>query len=265
MSLEKGWKVVLGSFLLLIVTFLIYYVRYPMWNFSFIEPIFAISFLSYLGVFLFAVVLLKKDSKKSLSDVFKNKGSLTILIGLLFALLYLGLWYLISYALGSKIEFGSFGNLRGFENYAVYSLPLALSLYLAFSVFGAFTEEVAYRGYVLTRISSRYGYVIGIMVSALFFSFQHIHIFQVNWLTQFFQSQFLHVILFGIFTGYLYFKSKENIWSVFSFHVLLNIFSVTVPIIVTQNFQLAYYVAEITSFFVMILLLRYLPLKNKNP
>ena len=262
MSHEKGWRVFLGSFILLIVSYLIYFVRYPMWNSSFVEPIFAISFLSYFAVFLLALLLLKKDSKKSLSGVFRNKGNLMILIGLLFTLLYLGLWYLISYALGSKIEFGSFLRLKGFENYAVFSLPLAFGLYLAFSVFGAFAEEVAYRGYVQTRISSKFGSVVGVLAATLFFSLEHIHIFQTDWLLQFLQSQLLHVVLFGVFAGYLFLKSKENIWSVFSFHAFLNVFSVTVPIVVTHSFQFTYYVAEIASFTAMILLLRYLPLKN---
>ena len=208
--------------------------------------------------------MVKKDSKKSLSSVFENKGSAKILVGFAFGLLYLGLWYLISFALGSRFDFTSFPSLRGYESYPVFSLPLAFALYLAFSIFGAFAEEVAYRGYVQTRITSRYGYVAGIILSTLFFSFEHIHIFQTSWLIQFFQTQFLHIMLFGIFGGYLFFRGKENIWCVFSFHVLINIFSVSVPIIVTPAFQFAYHIAEIASFTAMILLLRYLPLHNKK-
>ena len=265
MNSEKGLRVFLGSLILLAVSLLIYYIRYPMWEFfSFIEPIFALEFLSYFIVFIVALLLLKKDSRKSLSSVLKNKGSFMILMGLLFTLLYLGLWYLISFGLGSRIEFASFPSLRGFENYAVYSIPLAFGLYLTFAVFGAFAEEVAYRGYVQTRISSKYGPVLGIFIATLFFSFQHIHVFQVSWLVQFFQTQFFHVFLFSIFSGYLFLKSKENIWSVFAMHGFTNAFSVTVPIVVTHSFQFTYYVAEIASFTVMILLLRYLPLKNKK-
>ena len=265
-EIEKGWRVFLGSFVLLIVSYLIYFVRYPMWqSFVSVEIINALSILSYFIVFVVALFLLKKDAKKPLSSVFKNKGSVMILVGLAFGLLYLGLWYLISFVLGSRFEFTSFPSLRGYESYVVFSFPLAFVLYLAFSVFGAFAEEVAYRGYVQTRITSRYGYVVGIMVSTLFFSFQHIHVFQISWLIQFFQTQFFHVMLFGIFGGYLFFKSKENIWCVFSFHVLINIFSVSVPIVVTPTFQFAYYIAEIASFMAMILLLCYLPLQNKKP
>jgi membrane protease YdiL (CAAX protease family) len=262
---QKGWRVFAGTFLLLIISYVIYFVRYPMWDFfSVVEPIFAFSFLSYFIVFAVALLLLKRDSKKSLSSVFKKKDSLMVLMGLLFALLYLGLWYLISFGLGSKIEFGSFPSFSGFENYAVYSVALAFGLYLAFSVFGAFAEEVAYRGYVQTRISSRFGNFAGVLVATLFFSLQHIHVFQSGWLIQFFQTQVLHLVLFGIFVGYLFLKSKENIWSAFSFHAVLNIFSVSVPIAVTHSFPLTNYIAEILSVATLILLLHYLPLENKK-
>jgi len=264
MPIEKNWRVFLGSFVLLIVSYLIYFVRYPMWqSFVSVEVISVLSVLSYFIVLLIALFLLKRDSKKSLSSVFENKGSLFILIGLAFGLVYLGLFYFISFLLGSTFEFTSFPNLTGFESYVVYSVWSAFILYLSFSIFGAFAEEVAYRGYVQTRISGRYGYLIGIIVSSLFFSLQHIHVFQASWLIQFFQIQFFHVFLFGIFGGYLFFKSRENIWSVFSMHVFGNVFSVSVPIMVTHAFPFTFYVAEIASFTIMILFLRYLILKSR--
>jgi hypothetical protein len=68
----------------------------------------------------------------------------------------------------------------------------------------------------------------------------------------------LHVLFFGIFVGYLFFKSKENIWSVFSFHALVNILSVSVPIIVTASSLFASQLIDILSFMLLILLLHYL-------
>jgi len=179
-----------------------------------------------------------------------------VLIGLVFALLYLGLWYLISFIVGSRFEITAFPNLAGYEAYIVYSLPLAFILYFAFTVIGAFAEEVAYRGYVQTRISSRFSYIVGIFVAALFFSLQHIHIFQPNWIVEFFQTQFVHVMFLGIFTGYLFFKSKENIWSVFAFHAVINIFSVTVPIIVITTFPFANQISTTISFLLLIVILK---------
>jgi membrane protease YdiL (CAAX protease family) len=265
MNSLKELRVFLGSFILLIVSYIIYFVRYPMWNlFSVVEPIFIFSFLSYFIVFIIALILLKKDSRKSLLRVFKNKGSFMILMGVFFAIFYLVVWYLISISLGSKIEFNSLLTLRGFESYAVVSLPLAFGLYLAFALFGAFAEEVAYRGYIQTRISSTYGPVLGIFVFTLFFSLQHIHIFEMSWIVQFFQTQFFHVFLFGIFGGCLFLKSKENIWSVFAMHAFSNAYIVSVPIVVIHIFPFTFYIAEITSFAAMIFLLKYLHDKNKK-
>lgn len=264
MNSEKAWRVLLGSVLLLLLSYLIYFIRHPMWQFfSTLEPIFAIMFLSYFIIFTVAVLLLRKDSKKNLSDVFKNNGNLLILSGLLFGLLYLGLYYLISFGLGSSFELGSFPNLRGFEEYTFFSVGSVFALYLLFSVFGGFAEEVAYRGYVQTRVKERYGVLLGIVTSTLFFSLEHIHVFQVDWILQFVQGQLLHVVLFGVFAGYLFYRSGGNVWSVVSFHVLLNAFAVSVPIIVSDVAPFTFYVAEIASFTVMILTLKYLPLKNK--
>ncbi|MDH5266620.1 MAG: CPBP family intramembrane metalloprotease [Candidatus Bathyarchaeota archaeon] len=263
MKQENGRSVFLGPFVILIISYFIYFIRYPMWQyFTAIEPIFVMLILSYLTVLIVAIFLLKKDLKKSLSKVFKNGSHSMIIVGIFFALIYLGLWYLISFLLGSKFEFTSSTILRDYETYTFYSLPLAFTLYLGFSVFGAFAEEVAYRGYVQTRISSRFGYVVGIIVATLFFSLEHIHIFQTSWILKFFETQFLHVLLFGIFVGYLFFKSKNNIWSVFSFHALLNVFSVSVPIVVTPTFEFAYHIAETASFITIILLLHFLPSKK---
>lgn len=188
MPSESCWRTSLGAILLLIASYIIYLLRYPLWStFRFVEQIFVMLIASYFVVLVIALFLLKKDSKKTLSVVFKNGSIPMIVAGIFFALLYLGLWYLISFLLGSKFEFASSTILRDYGAYSFCSLPLAFMLYFVFSVFGAFAEEVAYRGYVQTRISARYGYIVGILVSALFFSLQHIHIFEPSWMERFFK------------------------------------------------------------------------------
>lgn len=259
MDSESGWRVFLGPLLLLVVSYVIYQLRYPLWySLKYVESIFVMLTLSYFAVFILALLLLKKDSKKSLSSVFKVSGHSMVFAGIVFAVLYLGIWYLISFAIGSRFELTPFPDFSGYDNYSVYLLPLAFALQLVFTVFGAFAEEVAYRGYVQTRVSSKYGLIVGISTATLFFSLQHIHIFQLGWIETFFQTQFVHVILFGIFVGYLFFKSRESIWSVFSFHALINIFSVSVPVVVTASFPFASQLADILSFVIIILLARYL-------
>lgn len=244
---------------MLVFSYVIYLARYPLWwSLTSTEQIFAMLILSYSAVLLLASLLLKKDLKEPLSDVFGMRGRRMVLAGVALALLFQELWFLISFAIGSRFEFVSFPSLRGYEDYVAYSLPLAFILYLAFVVFGAFAEEIAYRGYVQPRISSKYGYVTGIFAATLFFALQHIHVFQLSWIEGFFHTQFVHVVLFGIFAGYLFLKSKENVWSVFSFHALPNIFAVSLPITVTIAFPFANQAADIASFAIIILLLRYL-------
>ena len=46
-------------------------------------------------------------------------------------------------AIGGTVEVTEWLSLKAYENYVVYSLPLASVLYLAFATIGAFVEEVA--------------------------------------------------------------------------------------------------------------------------
>lgn len=265
MASKNRWKVFLGPLLLLVISYIVYFVRYPMWGSSSIEPVFAGLILSYFAVLVLALVLIKKDMKAKLSDIFKFKGAHAVFLGLFLAVLFQALWFGISLILGGRLEFFSFPSLRGFETYAYYVLPIAFALYLSFSIFGAFSEEVAYRGYAQSRIASRYGYAVGIFVSALLFSLQHIHIFQVNWIERFFQGQFLYVLLFGIFVGYFFMKSKENLWAVFAFHALMNTFNIALPVQVTTPFLYTEWLRTILCFTALIVILRVLPFtKNKN-
>jgi len=264
MNSQRGWRVFLGSFLLLLVSYTIYFIRYPIWSWT-VEPIFIALILSYFAVLVVSLVLLKKDLKKSLSDVFRFHGSRSVLIGLGLAVLFQALWYGITLALSAKLEFISFPSLRGYERYRYYSLPLAFALYGVFATFGAFAEEVNYKGYIQTRISAKYGITFGIFVSALFFSLQHIHIFQPIWIESFFQGQFINVMIGGLFGGYFFYKSKGDIWSVFALHALGNLFSISLPIQITYTFPYAGWISTMASYIVLFLVLRFLPLWNNIP
>lgn len=255
---QRGWRVFLGSFVLLIASYVVYFVRYPMWSFP-VEPIFGLLILSYGVVLAVALVLLKKDLKRSLSSVFRFHGSRVILVGLGLGLLLQLVWYGIALSLGSSVEFLSFPLLRGYELYPYYSLPLAFALYVVFATFGAFAEEVAYRGYVQSRVSAKYGAVAGILASTVFFSLQHIHIFQAPWLAAFFQGQFITVMAGGVCIGYFFHKSKGDIWSVFVFHAVNSVFSVSLPIQITYAVPWAFGLSTIATYAILVLVLRFLP------
>jgi membrane protease YdiL (CAAX protease family) len=262
-SSQRGWKVFLGSFALLIISYIVYFVRYPIWGWT-VEPIFGVLILSYAVILVFALLLLKKDLKKPLSEVFRFHGARLIGVSLLFAGLFQALWYGSALVLGGKIEVTAFPTLRGYELYSYYSLVFAFAFYAVFATFGAFAEEVAYRGYVQTRISGKYGVAVGIFVSALFFSLQHIHIFQTAWIESFFQGQFVNVMLGGLFSGYLYYKTKGDIWSVFVLHATGNILSISLPIQITYAFPYAGWVSTAVTYGVLFLVLRHFRTEIKN-
>lgn len=261
---EKGWRAFIGSITLLLVSFSIYFVRYPMWSWKNIEPIFLLLTLSYLAVLIVALFLVRKDLKKPLSLFFSFHGWRIIFVGLALAVVFQAVWYGITIVLGSKLEFFSFPTLNGYEGYSYSYLPLAFALYAVFAVFGAFAEEVTYRGYVQSRISAGYGVIVGISVATIFFSLQHIHIFQVPWINNFIQGQLIEVLLFGIFTGYFFVKSKGDIWSVFAFHGLSNLFSISLPLQVTYSFPFTYYISTIASYVLLLIILRLIPLYEEK-
>jgi len=262
---EGGWRVFLGPLLLLVFIFLVWFVRYPMWGyFNFAEPIFLMLILSYSVVLFLSLFLLKRDAKRALSKVFEMRGFSMVFFGVVFAFLFQGVWFLISLGVGGKLEFLSFPSLRGYEDYAVYSILSAFLLYAVFAVFGAFVEEVAFRGYIQSRIASRHGSIVGIFVASLFFSLQHIHVFQLDWIMRFLQRQFVYVFCFSIFVGYLFIKSKENIWSIFAFHASMNILNITLPIEITEALPMANNLTTPLTFTFMILLLRFMSKGQTN-
>jgi membrane protease YdiL (CAAX protease family) len=262
---ENNWKVFLGPFLLLILIYFVWLVRYPMWHLSdFIEPVFLMLISSYSAVLLFSIFFLKKDAKKPLSQVFKIHGYATPLIGIGFSFLFQVIWFSVYLAIGGKLEFSSFPSLKAYESYAFYSLLSAFALYLIFAVFGAFAEEVAFRSYVQSRVASKYSDVISIFIASLFFSLQHVHISTLSWIQKFFQTQFIYVFCFSIFVGYLFIKSGEDLWSVFAFHASMNVFNVSLPVDIISASLTASNAATIITFILMILLLKLLFRKGNH-
>ena len=171
MASESGLGVFLGPFLFLVSVYLVWFARYPMWrSFGYAEPLFLMLILSYFVVLLLSTLFLKKDAKKSLSTILKTHGCRYCLIDIVFACVFQAIWFLFSLMIGGSLVGLPFPSLKGYENYAVYSVVSGFALYLVFAVFGAFVEEVAFRGYVQSRIASRYGNIMCVFVSSLFFS-----------------------------------------------------------------------------------------------
>ena len=254
MALKNELRVFIGPLLLLAISIVIYVVRYPMWSTT--SPLIPYigMFLTYFTVFAATLFLIKKDMKAKLTDIFKLKDARVVLLGLLLAVFFQVLYFGLTLLLGGKIDSASFASNT------LASLPLVFTIYFLYGSFGAFAEEVAYRAYSENRIASKYGYVVAIFVSSMLFALQHIHIFQVSWLVEyFFQLQFIHVLLFGIFVGYFFRKSKGNLWAVVAFHVLKNIIDMALPTYASAPSVYIHWIVNIISFTVLMIILRILP------
>jgi fatty acid desaturase len=72
------------------------------------------------------------------------------------------------------------------------------------------------------------------------------------------------MLFFGIVTGYFFMKSKGNLWAVVAFHVLVSIIVLALPIqgLPAQGSVhsiLMYWIVNILSFTVLMVVLRILP------
>lgn len=253
--MRESFKAIFGSLVLLIISYFVYALRYPIWNSRFVEPVFGVLILSSLVVLSTALLLLKKDMGKPIRAFFRLRRPFWIILGITFAFLFQALWIGLSLSFGGIVSI-SLDYLRAYEGYAFYNFAGAFALYFTFAVFGAFAEEVAYRGYVLPRILMKYGVAASILVSTLLFTLQHIHIFQHNWIIAFFEGQFIYVVFFGVFVAYFFLKSNCNIWAVIAFHCSMNAFNVALPIQAATPSVWTDWLRTILCFLVLIAMLR---------
>ncbi len=258
MNPSKMLRILIGPLLLLLLIYLIWTIRYPIWQMStYVEPIFVTLILSYFLVLLFSLAFIKKDMKSPFHSVFQTHGYCMPMIGIGLAVLFQVIWFSIAFLVGGKFETRSFPSLSGYEAYSYYALVAAFSLYVTFAVFGAFAEEVAFRRYIQSKLTREFGLAVAIVIASLFFSLEHIQILNLTWIADFFQKQLIYVFLFGVFIGYFFFKSAEDLWSAFAFHGTMNIFNISFPIDLASAYVLQSLIATLTSFAILILLLHF--------
>ena len=87
----------------------------------------------------------------------------------------------------------------------------------------AFFEELAYRGYLMTRIEELVGRNIAILTSSMIFSLMHF-----SWWTRVYDSYlilffFFNIFLGGVVLGYGYYASGRKLWVPISFHFAWNV------------------------------------------
>jgi membrane protease YdiL (CAAX protease family) len=256
MKTRNNGKVV-WPFVLLAFVFLVWFIRYPLWNeLNNLELIFLMMIGSYLVILTFSLFLLKKDSKKSLTQVFKIRTRTTPLLSVCFALSFQLIWFLLFMLFGGKLTLSSPSGISPYSEYVPYSVELAFGLYIVFVLFGAFSEEVTFRCYVQSRFAQSFGNILGVAAGAVFFALQHIQFFVYSWIVQFFQNQFVYVLCGGIFIGLFFIRTGQDVWSVFAFHGTGNLCNILLPIASSATSPFSSPAASITAFAIFIILLQ---------
>ena len=95
------------------------------------------------------------------------------------------------------------------SSYKTSSNLSAVCLYLNVSLIGPIVEEIMFRGIILNRLSKRWGYNVGIIVSSLLFAIQHL------------EMAIIGAFLWGIIMSLLYLKTN-NIMIPITVHIINN-------------------------------------------
>lgn len=123
----------------------------------------------------------------------------------------------------------------------------------------AFFEELAYRGYMMTRMSDLWGRGTGIVLSSLIFSLLHF-----SWWTPLGRVPFSLILLFtfnlflgGVVLGTSYYLSGERLWVPVGFHFLWNVVAYVSfptfplePVSMPELFQIEWGITTIVGFLV---------------
>ncbi|MGD8544556.1 MAG: CPBP family intramembrane metalloprotease [Candidatus Bathyarchaeota archaeon] len=180
------------------------------------------------------------------------------LVALVFSIIFHAVWITFNFNLGGVLVQSS-GGLEGYEVYPTFSFPLVLILYFLFLLLGAYVGEVAFRGYIQSRVDYGGRKVVGVIVASLLFSVQSINLFQPDQILFFLQTEFIYLMCFSIFVGYFFIKTRGDIWGVSAFHALTRIIDASLPVKITYVFPFFRQIVTITSFVFLILILRLVP------
>jgi len=187
-----------------------------------------VFFAVYGMMYILVVVFVRREQRGSVTDLGLQQGPETVshlVIGTVSGAAAALLVYAFALVFG--------GQLRAIDEVTV---DLILSQ-IIITIPVAVLEELAYRGYLLTRLSEIWGRSSGLVLSSLFFSVLHfgwwlplgtvsadlILLFSVN------------LFLGGLVLGFSYYASGERLWVAIAFHFAWNIAAyVLFPIFPTQ-------------------------------
>lgn len=171
------------------------------------KQLFVINLFNLTGTLLIVWLFTKYVDKKSFSSLcfkksfYKQDILLGIVIG--FSIMFLGFIWLI---LSHQIEFLS-----------INSNLLDLMLSIVIFILVALSEEILFRGYILSNLMASFNKFIALIISAFLFSLMHSLIANINFIG------LLNIFLSGLIFGVAYIYSK-SLWFPIALHFSWNFF-----------------------------------------
>ena len=166
-----------------------------------------IAFFGLVGTFLvvfFFMKLVEKESFLNLGFQFQNHKK-DIIIGVIIGLVImaLGFWILVFF---KQIKFAT-------TFFSAYEISLTLIFFLLV----ALTEELLFRGYVLSKLMNSFSKIVALIISAILFSLMHVANPNINWLS------YLNLFLAGIVLGLPYLYTRNLMFPI-ALHFSWNFF-----------------------------------------
>ncbi len=184
-----------------------------------------LGYIFYLGfyVLIFATLVLfvRVIDRSSLNEIGLRKApkwKAYVLLGVLFAFLARFSEILIYLLLGGTLRF--YG----------YPSPFIIVFFIVDTLIVGLAEEGIYRGYIQKHLTHNHGFIPALLVSTILFKIYHVNFFSVNFSDVAIISLIIPFPSFGMFAGYLYYKTRENLLGPIVLHMFYDLFGTIIPI-----------------------------------
>jgi uncharacterized protein len=166
------------------------------------------------------MLFLEKSELKSIGIKTSNLIK-AVFLGLLFSVIFLSIG-LMSKVIVYSYEYNSFFNLKDLREIIIQSFA-GTKLIFPFIMVGI-SEELAFRGYIQTRISSQIGNLWGVIITALLFAMLHMPTIIVRLNVTVYSATIyaISLIPISIVLGYVFLKTK-NLILVSIIHISIDI------------------------------------------
>lgn len=203
---------------------------YTEWYTNYEWILFIVEFLLNISVTIILLKYVLKLSLQDLKDWFSIQDVAELVIGLLLGAITVSIVFFLLVLTGNA-------TVVSWQPY----LTISALKYLIVFIFVGISEELFYRGFIVTSLRTFNSKPFVIIISSIIFSLVHIFNNEFNLMS------FLNIILIGVVFAYMFIELK-SLWMPIGFHILWNYFQgnvygfnvsgLTVPSIFTTEYKI---------------------------